>query len=571
MPQGYPKDTTQERPEARCMPKDNFQGYSPRVIKKGQNGIGQKEGAQPERTRDEDSAPEPVVSSDSDVEVVGDPAVEEREWRLRKAAAGDRIPRGTTDVGGAELPRGHAGDVCRATEETRKRFRDREPAVEEQQRYAAEEPSPRSEDGAEPCAPSPPRWLPEVPPTPRYEGEWLTEEARESDGGDPLATPPWRPARPPTPRYTEPQRPEERTQTEESTAQPIPQPQEEAVHQAQAQEPSVVRTEVPDAHVSHSTRAFVAEGVRWRQQTLVWTWPEGPATVPTKEEPRIWEEGVPKPRGLPRSRQAHITPRAAPSATAAPSRAHSSANRAGHVVTSHTTSVTRVINSADPAASRAVQCHPRDHQVPTERPPRPPQRPTSALHSAQRAPIERHQCPPWPTAVPSAASAPNAKPYERLPSSRATAVPTERSPHRSALPRVSRATGSAHPRVHQERSPRSPSAIRSASLSSAHRAASAPSVAFSAHQQRPSSGVSAQQAPSAAPTERQSPRPQQRPAAPSAAQPLTSRTHRAPTGAPAATTSVSHCRTSAAPAVRPPHHAPGSAQRPVTPLGALTE
>ncbi|XP_070855352.1 serine/arginine repetitive matrix protein 1-like [Drosophila suzukii] len=260
-----------------------------------------------------------------------------------------------------------------------------------------------------------------------------------------------------------------------------------------------------------------------------------------------------------------------PSATAAPSRAHSSANRAGHVVTSHTTSVTRVINSADPAASRAVQCHPRDHQVPTERPPRPPQRPTSALHSAQRAPIERHQCPPWPTAVPSAASAPNAKPYERLPSSRATAVPTERSPHRSALPRVSRATGSAHPRVHQERSPRSPSAIRSASLSSAHRAASAPSVAFSAHQQRPSSGVSAQQAPSAAPTERQSPRPQQRPAAPSAAQPLTSRTHRAPTGAPAATTSVSHCRTSAAPAVRPPHHAPGSAQRPVTPLGALTE
>ncbi|XP_070855406.1 uncharacterized PE-PGRS family protein PE_PGRS46-like [Drosophila suzukii] len=31
-----------------------------------------------ERTRDEDSAPEPAVSSDSDVEVVGDPAVEER-------------------------------------------------------------------------------------------------------------------------------------------------------------------------------------------------------------------------------------------------------------------------------------------------------------------------------------------------------------------------------------------------------------------------------------------------------------------------------------------------------------
>jgi len=215
-----------------------------------------------ERTRDEDSEPEPAVSSDSDVEVVGDPVVEEREWRLRKAAAGDRIPRGTTDVGGAELPRGHAEDVCRATEETRKRFRDREPSDEEQQRsteeearwqirlkqdheaaaarwharlreaeeeerrlweapvedswevpltprYAAEEPSPRSEDGDEPCAPSPPRWLPEVPPTLRYEGEWLTDEARDGDGGAPLDTPTGRPARPPTPRYTEPQRPEE--------------------------------------------------------------------------------------------------------------------------------------------------------------------------------------------------------------------------------------------------------------------------------------------------------------------------------------------------------------------------
>jgi len=74
----------------------------------------------------------------------------------------------------------------------------------------------------------------------------------------------------------------------------MPQPQEEAVHQAQAEEPSVVRTEMPAAHVSHSTRAFVAEGVRWRQQTLVWTWPEGPAMVSTKEEPRIWEEGLPK-------------------------------------------------------------------------------------------------------------------------------------------------------------------------------------------------------------------------------------------------------------------------------------
>jgi len=55
-----------------------------------------------------------------------------------------------------------------------------------------------------------------------------------------------------------------------------------------------VRTEVPGAHVSHSTRAFVAEGVRCRQQTVVWTWLEGLATAPTREEPRIREKGVPK-------------------------------------------------------------------------------------------------------------------------------------------------------------------------------------------------------------------------------------------------------------------------------------
>ncbi|XP_070854989.1 serine/arginine repetitive matrix protein 1-like [Drosophila suzukii] len=296
-----------------------------------------------ERTRGEDSAPEPTVSDDSDVEVIGDPAVEEREWRLRKAAAGGHIPRGTTDVGGEELPRSHSEAVCRATEESRKRFRDREPSDEEQQRsteeearrqarlrqdheaaaarwharlreaeeeerrlweaqvedawevpltprYAAEERSPRDEDEDKPRAPSPPRWLPEVPPTPRYEGEWLTD----GDDGAPLATPPWRPARPPTPRYAEPRRPEEQTPSEESTAQPMPQPEEEDVHQARADEPSVVRTEVPAAHVSHSTRAFEAEGMRWRQQTVTWTWPEGPATGPTTEVPRIWEEGAPK-------------------------------------------------------------------------------------------------------------------------------------------------------------------------------------------------------------------------------------------------------------------------------------
>nr|XP_036678098.1 uncharacterized protein KIAA1522-like [Drosophila suzukii] len=116
-----------------------------------------------------------------------------------------------------------------------------------------------------------------------------------------------------------------------------------------------------------------------------------------------------------------------PSATATPSRAHSSANRAGHVVTSHTTSGTRSMHSAATAPSAASPPPAALSTAQTQQRPAPysathvaircPQSGHTALHSAQRAPIERHQCPPRPTAVPSAASAPNAKPYERLPPS----------------------------------------------------------------------------------------------------------------------------------------------------------
>jgi len=59
--------------------------------------------------------------------------------KRERAAAGNRIPRGTSDVEGAELPRGHTKAVCRATKEARKRFRDREPSDEEQQRTTEEE------------------------------------------------------------------------------------------------------------------------------------------------------------------------------------------------------------------------------------------------------------------------------------------------------------------------------------------------------------------------------------------------------------------------------------------------
>jgi len=114
-------------------------------------------------------------------------------------------------------------------------------------------------------AQSGPRWLPEVPPTPRYEEKWFT---RKGDGGVPVDTPPWRPGRQLTPRYVEPER-------------PIPQPDRAAAtaHQAQAEEPTVVLTEVPADHVSPPTPATtIPTGEADALEKGPWVWPEPPAT-----------------------------------------------------------------------------------------------------------------------------------------------------------------------------------------------------------------------------------------------------------------------------------------------------
>jgi len=78
-----------------------------------------------------------LVSSDRDVEMVNDPSVEQREWRLRKAAGatGDRIPPRTVGIRGGtpeardatdrgkKHPRGHAEEACRAAMKNRRNFR----------------------------------------------------------------------------------------------------------------------------------------------------------------------------------------------------------------------------------------------------------------------------------------------------------------------------------------------------------------------------------------------------------------------------------------------------------------
>ncbi|XP_016953709.1 translation initiation factor IF-2-like [Drosophila biarmipes] len=149
-------------------------------------------------------------------------------------------------------------------------------------------------------AASPPGWLPEVPLTPRYEGSPTRPPSSKGEALPPRSPPPpqpdtppsparrggesprWKPARPPTPRFERP--PAVGSHPRPDT--PQYQPGGPVGHH--------VRKDIPAAHVTHSMRSFVAEGMRWRQQTVVWTWPEGPAEKATVEEPRIWKETGPR-------------------------------------------------------------------------------------------------------------------------------------------------------------------------------------------------------------------------------------------------------------------------------------
>ncbi|XP_070071120.1 uncharacterized protein [Drosophila takahashii] len=174
-------------------------------------------------------------------------------------------------------------------------------------RYTPEERGPRTIDPEDSWFPSPPRWIPEVPPTPRYEGGW-EQGAPTEDVAEALEeVEKWRPARPPTPRFEQqqpqlelPQQQQPQPETQQQQPQPETQqqqPRPEPPHQPSL-EATFVRTDIPAAHVSNSMRQFVTEGVRWRQQTVIWTWPEGPAEDnEPPAETRIWEEA---PQGNPR-------------------------------------------------------------------------------------------------------------------------------------------------------------------------------------------------------------------------------------------------------------------------------
>ncbi|XP_070854181.1 serine/arginine repetitive matrix protein 1-like [Drosophila suzukii] len=296
---------------------------------------------------------------------------------------------------------------------------------------------------------------------------------------------------------------------------------------------------------------------------------------------------IPRPEQRPQSGPAAPSERRQCTTSGTHSRAHQEHAQRGHrALSSVTRAASRVISSADPAASRAVQCHPRGHQVPTERHqqrqqqrqprrtrghqphnerhqeratsgPAPsaafsvhraasfaPPSATSSAHSsvlsgirAQRtapraATTERHQagqqpCPPSahhtdqrcrasvaPREAPTTCSpgVPNRRPQQRQPSA------NRRSP---AAPTAAPSAASASNAQPYERLPPSANDQRRRS----------PAALTERHQERQPN--SAQQAPSAAPTERQSPRPQLRPsAAPTAPDTWSLATLRAPPGAP---------------------------------------
>nr|XP_036677313.1 proteoglycan 4-like [Drosophila suzukii] len=173
------------------------------------------EGGRPPLKR-QHSAPEvsevvtrPKLSRTVDVELVEDPRVEQRRWRLRKAVnrADGRIPTGAAEVEWASeeppqdqlAPSSHAEAVVAATWEFRRKCEARR----------------RSEE----------RRLKEMEESPEWQAQLRMAEEEEQQ----------------------------------------------------------------------LTRTFVAEGVRWRQQTVVWTWPEGPVEeTAATEEPRIWEESGPR-------------------------------------------------------------------------------------------------------------------------------------------------------------------------------------------------------------------------------------------------------------------------------------
>ncbi|KAI8036405.1 hypothetical protein M5D96_010817 [Drosophila gunungcola] len=252
------------------------------------------------RRRSEASSPEPTVSSDSDVDMVDDPTVEARTWRLRNAAGPKgNIPHGSerrvhqdsaagdhaaearrTAAVIAEYRRRHERRQQEALKEARQREEQDARAKWEATLKTAEEEERRIWGDPILLEEVPPQaeGTPEVPPTPRYIAEPRESAADPTEEEyNPPSPPTWTPARPPTPSYW--------PEWEEA--------EQEEEQRQQEGSPGYVRMDIPVAHVSHTLSSLEAEGRVWRQHTVTWTWPDEAIEATDEEGTRVWEE----PRG----------------------------------------------------------------------------------------------------------------------------------------------------------------------------------------------------------------------------------------------------------------------------------
>ncbi|KAI8034062.1 hypothetical protein M5D96_013178, partial [Drosophila gunungcola] len=206
------------------------------------------------RRRSEASSPEPTVSSDSDVEMVDDPTVEARTWRLRNAAGPKgSIPHGSESRVHQDSADGDHAAEARRTAAVIAEYRRRH--ERRQQEAALKEARQRKEQDARA------KW---------EEALKTAEEEERRIWGDPILLGEVPPQAQGTPEGEQAEKQEEHRQQEGS--------------------PGYVRMDIPVALVSHAFGSFEAEGLVWRQHAVTWMWPDG-ATAATEEEgARVWEE-----------------------------------------------------------------------------------------------------------------------------------------------------------------------------------------------------------------------------------------------------------------------------------------
>jgi len=287
--------------------------------------------------------PEPVISSDSDVELVEDPRVEQRRWRLRRAVnrADGHIPTGAAEVEWAseepsqdqQAPGSPAESVAAATLNYRRKCEERRQSedrllkeMEESPEWQAQLRAAEKEEQQlweNPGYPPTPRYAPEpCSPPPEVAEDWASSTPRWTpESGRRVRVSPLDPRTPGRPEHWAPQTPSTGPTTPRKGPS-TPAPTGSATVTAEPDEPlergpwvwpEPVEGGRPPLKREHSTpevsevvarpklsrTVSAPEGQRWRE-IAEHKWPEGIAKAPAVKEARIlggrrsvrvWKEG----------------------------------------------------------------------------------------------------------------------------------------------------------------------------------------------------------------------------------------------------------------------------------------